>query len=68
MHFRSVQTSKNGVIKSVALKIIYSCKMKKNKFGIIYLNVTCYKQHVNYFKETFPNTVPPTYKEWAIKI
>ena len=47
---------------------MYSCKTKKNNFEVIYLNVACYKQYVDYFKPTFLYTAPPTHKEWAINM
>ena len=60
MYIRSVQASKNCVNKRVVMKIMCSCKMKKNNFEVICLNVACYKEYVDYFKTTFPYTAPPT--------
>ena len=45
---------------------MYRWKMKKNNVKVIYLNVSCYKQYVNYFKTTFLYTAPQTYDEGAI--
>ena len=58
MYIRSAGVSKNFVIKRVVLKIMYSCKMKKNNFEGIHLNVACYKQYADYFKTTFSYTAP----------
>ena len=42
--------------------------MKKNNVKVIYLNVSSYKQYVNYFKTTFLYTPPQTYDEGAINM
>ena len=47
---------------------MYSCKMKKNNFGVIYLNVACYRHYADYFKTIFPYAASPTYEEWAINM
>ena len=68
MCISSVHMLKICVNKRAALKLMYSCKMKKNNLEVIYLNVACYKQYVDYFKTTFPYTASPIYKEWAINM
>ena len=37
--------------------------MEKNNLKVIYLNMACCRQCVDYFKTTFPYTTPPTYAE-----
>ena len=64
MYVWSVQTSKNRANQRVALKIMYSCKMKKNNFKQTNFenSKACYRLYVDYFKATFPYITPPIYE------
>ena len=68
MYIEIVQTPKNRVNKRMVLKIMYNYKMKENNFKVIYLNVACYRQYIDYFKTSFPYSAPPTYEKWAINM
>ena len=65
MCIRSVQMSKHCVKKR--MKIIHNSKMKNQNFKVVYLNMACYRQYVDYFKTTFPHTGISQYQTLSIK-